>query len=99
MSHSVDEPTAQTTYSVAPAALFMWRGAGIVLIGERENERWVLARGWLHGDRLENIRRWSFAQPIPFSGQVRRLIMDACGDFAHARAEGLRALDWAESIS
>jgi hypothetical protein len=99
MSHSVNEPITQNTYSVIPAALFMWRGSGIVLIGECENERWVLARGWLHGDRLEYIRRWSFAEPIRFSGQVRRLIMDACGDTAQARSEGLRALDWAESIS
>ena len=79
--------------------LFMWRGNGIVLIGTRDNDRWVLARAWLHGDRLEYVRRWSFTQPIPFSGQVRRLIMDANADSGLARAEGLRALAWTEAAS
>ena len=86
--HSVASPTAN---------LFMWRGNGIVLIGTHEDGRWVLARAWHQGDRLEYVRRWSFAQPIPFSGQVRRLIMDANADFAHARDEGLRALAWTEA--
>ena|SRR5687767_1493301 len=80
------------------ASLFMWRGAGIVLFGAYEEGRWVLARGWLAGDRLEHVRRWSFAQPIPFSGQVRRLVMEAQSDFTIAREEGFRALAWAESL-
>jgi hypothetical protein len=80
-------------------SLFMWRGNGIVLIGTREEGRWVLARAWLEGDRLQHIRRWSFAQPIPYSGQVRRLIMEANGNFALARDEGQRALGWAEAAS
>jgi hypothetical protein len=88
--HGVASPTAQ---------LFMWRGNGIVLIGTHDDGRWVLARAWLQGDRLEHVRRWSFAQPIPFSGQVRRLIAEANGNFAHARDEGLRALAWAEAAS
>ncbi len=49
------------------------------------------------GDRLEHVRRWSFTQPIPFSGQVRRLIMEANANFLLARDEGLRALAWAEA--
>ena len=81
------------------ASLFTWRGNGIVLIGIREDDRWVLARAWLHGDRLQHVRRWSFAQPIPYSGQVRRLIMEANGNFALARDEALRALAWAEAAS
>lgn len=86
--------------SAKPAAdsLFMWRGAEIVLLGAYEEGRWVLARGWLAEDRLEHVRRWSFAQPIPFSGQVRRLVMEAHGDIARAREEGFRALGWAESL-
>lgn len=79
--------------------LFLWRGAGIVLLGSFEEGRWVLARGWLAGDRLEHVRRWSFTQPIRFSGQVRRLVMDALDDFGVARAEGFRALGWAESLA
>jgi hypothetical protein len=86
--------------SACPATgLFTWRGGGIVLIGTREDERWVLARGWLHEDRLEHVRRWSFAQPIRFSGQVRRLVTEANGGAAAACEEGLRALAWAESTS
>jgi hypothetical protein len=80
-------------------ALFMWRGGGIVLIGEHEQGRWVLARAWLQGDRLEHVRRWSFAAPIPFSGQVRRLIVDAVSDHALARDEAFRALAWAEALA
>jgi hypothetical protein len=80
-------------------SLFMWRGNGIVLIGTREDNRWVLSRAWLEGDRLQHVRRWSFAQPIPYSGQVRRLIMEANGNFLLARDEGLRALAWAEAAS
>ena len=77
----------------------MWRGDGIVLIGTHEDDRWVLARAWLQGDRLEHVRRWSFAQPIRFSGQVRRLVMEANDNVALARDEGLRALAWAEAAS
>jgi hypothetical protein len=88
--HGVARPTAH---------LFMWRGNGIVLIGTHDEGRWVLARAWLQGDRLEYVRRWSFAQPIPFSGQVRRLITEASGNLALARDEGLRALAWAEATS
>ena|SRR5215216_2730627 len=86
------------TPAMSPAGtLFMWRGNGIVLIGAHEDGRWVLSRAWLQGDQLQHVRRWSFAQPIPYSGQVRRLIMDATGNFGHAREEGLRALAWAEA--
>ena len=77
----------------------MWRGGGIILIGAQEGGCWILARAWLSGDRLEYVRRWSFAQPIQFSGQVRRLIMEANDDFGLARDEGRRALAWAESAS
>ena len=81
------------------AGIFTWRGGGIVLIGTQEEGRWVLARGWLHGDRLQHIRRWSFAEPIPFSHQVRRLVTDANGGAADAREARLRALEWAEAAS
>jgi len=96
MSERVDNPVATTAVADQATGLFMWRGAGIVLFGERKDGRFVLARAWLQGDRLEHVRRWTFAQPIPFSGQVRRLILEACGDHAEARAEGHRALAWAE---
>jgi hypothetical protein len=99
MSEKTSEVTPRVLSTAQTTLLFMWRGSGIVLIGERDNDRWVLARGWLQGDRLEYVRRWSFAQPIPFSGQVRRLVMEASGDFGQARDEGLRALSWTEARS
>jgi|SRR5215207_8178595 hypothetical protein len=99
----MNEPTVR---SIAPhhaassiATLFTWRGSGIVLIGTRENDRWILARAWLEDDRLEHVRRWSFAQPIPYSRQVRRLIMEATGNVVLARDEALHALAWAEAAS
>ena len=85
--------------SAQTATLFMWRGSGIVLLGEPCDGRWVLARAWLQGDRLEYVRRWSFAEPISFSRQVRRLVMDASGNSSLARDEGHRALSWTEAIA
>ena len=99
MNEPTINPTAEHPATSPPAGLFTWRGNGIVLIGTREEGRWVLARAWLHGDRLQHVRRWSFTQPIPYSGQVRRLIMEANGNFVLARDEALRALAWAEAAS
>ena len=99
MNDSVIDPLAPPMVGNASTVLFMWQGAGIVLFGGREDKRWILARAWLQGDRLEHVRRWSFAQPIPFSGQVRRLVMEATTDFALARDEAMRALAWAEAAS
>ncbi len=92
-------PNPRSLAAGSATGLFTWRGGGIVLIGTHEDGRWVLARGWLRDDCLEYVRRWSFAQPIRFSGQVRRLVTEADGGTAHARDEGLRALAWAESAS
>ena len=99
----MNEPTftPTTRHGVARPAcdLFTWRGNGIVLIGTHHDGRWVLARAWLEGDRLEHVRRWSFAQPISFSRQVRRLIAEANGNVALAQSESLRALAWTEVAS
>ena len=99
----VNEPTinpiALNPATSPTAGLFTWRGNGIVLIGTRENDRWILARAWLEDDRLQHVRRWSFSQPISYSRQVRRLIVEATGNVTHARDEALRALDWAEVAS
>jgi hypothetical protein len=80
-------------------SLFMWRGNGIVLLGEVSEGRWVLARGWVTADALEHVRRWSFAAPGPFAGQVRRLVAEATGDQLIARDESARALAWISSIT
>ena len=99
MHNGNPNPVATPRQRDLGAPLFLWRGHGIVLLGEREDGRWILARAWLQGDRLEHVRRWSFAQPLLFSRQVRRLIAEAGGAADHARDEGFRALAWAESFS
>jgi hypothetical protein len=82
-----------------PVPMFMWRGAGIVLLGERDGDRFVLARGWLRDDRLTDVRRWSFKDRHRFSVQVRRLVVEAGRETCEGVAEGARALDWAESAA
>ena len=99
MNEPTITPIARHAVASPTANLFMWRGNGIVLIGTYDDNRWVLARAWLQGDRLEHVRRWSFAQPIRFSRQVRRLITEANDNVALAHDEGLRALAWAEAAS
>jgi hypothetical protein len=98
MNDSMLDPIALPA-AAQTATLFMWRGAGIVLLGEQCDGRWVLARAWLQGDRLEYVRRWSFAEPNAFSRQVRRLVMDASGDSSLAHDEGQRAFSWTEAIA
>lgn len=97
MNDSIIDPMAAPV-AAQTTALFMWRGSGIVLFGEPGDGRWILARAWLQGDRLEYVRRWSFAEPVSFSRQVRRLVMDASGEGTLAREEGLRALAWTEAV-
>jgi hypothetical protein len=92
-------PIALQPPATPTASLFRWRGNGIVLIGTREDDRWVLARAWLEDDRLQHVRRWSFTQPISYSRQVRRLIMEATGNVVLARDEAVHALAWAEAAS
>ncbi len=82
--------------SEAPAVLFAWRGGGIVLLGDVEDGRWILSRGWLLADALTDVRRWSFAAAGGFARQVRRLVLEATDDPAAARAHGAAALAWAE---
>jgi hypothetical protein len=93
-----DSVNSDTTGGVV-APVFLWRGAGIVLIGTREGERFVLARGWLRADRLTDVRRWSFLDRRRFSVQVRRLVSEAGNSASLAVAEATRALDWAESAN
>jgi hypothetical protein len=93
MSDAIRHIAVQTPINEA-GSLYMWRGNGIVLIGQRDEQRWVLARGWMTGDALEHVRRWSFSAPGPFAGQVRRLVAEATGNHVLARDESARALAW-----
>jgi hypothetical protein len=80
------------------AGMYLWQGNGILLLGYREDDRFVLARGWIEHDRLSHVRRWSFASPEQFSGQVRRLVMEASGDYNLAANERLASLTALASI-
>jgi hypothetical protein len=91
----VDPERSQTSFACEPP-LFTWRGAEIVLFGIREADRFILARGWLQGDRLTDIRRWSFSDPVRFSGQVRRLVAETSVAPCEATAAGIGARAWTE---
>ena len=98
MSDATSQFTAPPD-SIEVDSLFLWRGNGIVLLGQHSEGRWVLARGWVTADALEHVRRWSFAAPGPFAGQVRRLVAEATGDQMTASDERARALAWVSAIS
>lgn len=76
--------------------LFAWRGAGIVLMGERGETTWVLARGWRSGDRLTDVRRWVFDDPTRFVGQVRRLVLEATANSPQAIDAANAAGGWVQ---
>ena len=98
MSEATRQFTVQRTDTTVDT-LFMWRGHGIVLLGQHHDGRWVLARSWITADALEDVRQWSFADPGPFAGQVLRLVAEATGDQHVARAERLRAQAWISTIT
>lgn len=98
MSDGIQQFTAPQT-RVDTSCLYLWRGHGIVLLGEFSDGRWILARGWVTGDALEHVRRWSFAASGPFAGQVRRLVTEASGDQVSGRNESDRALAWVSAVT
>lgn len=98
MSDATRQYTVQQA-DLAVDTLYMWRGHGIVLLGQHQDGRWVLARSWVTADALEDVRRWSFADPGPFAGQVLRLVAEATGNHRVARDERSRALAWISTIT
>jgi len=74
--------------------LFAWSGGGIALLVERTGAGGTVARGWLAGDRLTDVRRWHFSEARPLGGQVRRLVAEASGDHVEAARVGAAARDW-----
>lgn len=75
--------------------LFIWRGGGVVLLGEARAGRWIVSRGWIGPDSLTDIRRWTFMTPPAFGGQFRRLARDASAHPTVAQALGAAATHWA----
>ena len=93
-----DHETTETT-NAATAPIFAWRGRETVLLGMREGNRFVLARGWIRADRLTDVRRWSFSDPARFALQVRRLVAESGCTADDAAAAGIHAGAWTESAA
>ena len=98
MSHHPSDGVRQRPAPTSSANIFAWSGGGIVLLGERTDGRWVVARGWRRDDRLTDVRRWSFADPRAFAGQVRRLAREVASDPAASATAGAAALAWAQAL-
>jgi hypothetical protein len=60
--------------------LFGWSNGRVVLLVNREETSWIVARGWCRGDRLGDVRRWRFDSELRATGQLRRLVEEATGD-------------------
>lgn len=61
-------------------ALFSWSGRRVVIFVEPGEGGWTLSRGWRSGDRLVDVRRWTFDSSRRVAGQMRRLVFEATGD-------------------
>lgn len=79
--------------------LFGWQDGIVVLIGEHRDERWTVARAYRRADAMTDVRRWTFAAPSAFAGQVRRLVLEATGDSARSREAWEDARCWAERFA
>ena len=79
----------------ATGTIFAWRGDEIVLFAELNGGSWILARGWTFGDRLTDVRRWTFRTADALAAQVRRLAREATGNQALAAEAAAAARDWA----
>lgn len=79
----------------ATGTIFAWRGDEIVLFAELNGGAWILARGWTFGDRLTDVRRWTFRTADALAAQVRRLAREATGNQTLAAEAAAAARDWA----
>ena len=77
--------------------LYLQRAGRTLLIGYREEGRWVLARGWRRGDRFTDIRCWRFDLPGRFIAQVGRLVSEEAGPGDGAIA-ARQAGDWVVAV-
>jgi hypothetical protein len=94
--HDPDQLLARSGIQMsADGGIFAWRGDEVVLLAEYTSKAFVLARGWAYGDRLVDIRRWSFAEASGLVGQVRRLAREATGNYGIAADAAGAALAWA----
>lgn len=79
----------------APApAIFGWSNGRIVLLIDRDEHTWVVARGWRQGDALVDVRRWHFDSDRRAIGQIRRLVREATDQPDEADEVANRASAW-----
>lgn len=88
-------PRWTDTYLQIDGCLIVWRGGGIVLLGEAHGDHWIVSRGWLGPETLTDVRRWTFSTPEAFGVQFRRLVREATGHRRDADAIGAAAMYWA----
>ena len=88
------KPTLANDSALATTDLFAWSGDEVVLLAQREGDRWICARGWREDDRLVDVRRWTFATPLALANQVRRLAREATGNHLRASDAAVAALAW-----
>lgn len=102
-THQIEELDPEPSHSTpgvrmtSEGGVFAWRGDEVVLLAEHTAGGYVLARGWAYGDRLVDIRRWSFPTPPMLAGQVRRLAREATGNQRIAAVAAAAALTWAHA--
>lgn len=85
--------------SNAEPGLYLFGTGRVILLGYRDGDEWVLARGWRTRDRFSDIRRWRFTVAEHFAAQVFRLMRDEGLNDASARMAESAAVDWAIAIS
>lgn len=85
--------------SDAKSSLYLFGAGRVILLGYREGDGWVLARGWRTRDRFSDIRRWRFTVAEHFAAQVFRLIRDEGVNDSSAKAAEAAAVEWAVALS
>lgn len=74
--------------------LFGWSDGRVLIFVDHVEHVWVVARGWRRGDRLSDVRRWTFDSERRATGQLRRLVEEATGDTAAAAAASSDLAAW-----
>lgn len=74
--------------------LFAWSDGGIALLVERSGDCWIIARSWLHGDSMTDVRRWRFACKRRLVGQMRRLVGERTADPVTADEIAASLAEW-----
>ena len=96
MFPSENRPQQASSFDFCPeAGLFLWRSPSVVLMGQMEGDRWIVSRGWIRGDTLSHVRRWSFSSAAGLCTQIHRLAFEATASRPEAEAAGAAARTWA----